>query len=73
MCIVKILLGSSKKRKVYILLLIPIKLMKHILSVSLDEATIAKLRSAAKNSKNGYRNTSHFVEEAVLKLLEGED
>ena len=43
--------------------------MKHILSVSLDEATIAKLRSAA---KNGYRNTSHFVEEAVLKFLEGE-
>ncbi|MBR9691934.1 hypothetical protein GOV06_04050 [Candidatus Woesearchaeota archaeon] len=44
--------------------------MKHIVSVSLDEDTIVKIREILRNSS--LRNKSHVVEEAVKKFWEGE-
>jgi Arc/MetJ-type ribon-helix-helix transcriptional regulator len=44
--------------------------MKHIISVSLDEETIIKIREVLRNSS--LRNKSHVVEEAVKKMWEGE-
>ena len=40
--------------------------MKHIVSVSLDEATIVKIRELLRNSS--LRNKSHVVEEAIKKF-----
>ena len=42
--------------------------MKHIMSVSLDEDTIIKLRELLR-SKN-FRNKSHAVEQAILGMHE---
>ncbi|MBD3249073.1 hypothetical protein GF336_03435 [Candidatus Woesearchaeota archaeon] len=44
--------------------------MKHIVSVSLDEGTIVKIREILRNNSNSFRNKSHVVEEAVKKLHE---
>ena len=44
--------------------------MKHVISVSLDENTIIKLREILRNSS--LRNKSHIVEEAVKKFWKGE-
>ena len=44
--------------------------MKHVISVSLDENTIIKLREILRNSS--LRNKSHVVEEAVKKFWKGE-
>jgi hypothetical protein len=43
--------------------------MKHIVSVSLDEDTIIKIREILRNSS--LRNKSHVVEEAIRKFWEG--
>ena len=43
--------------------------MKHIVSVSLDEETIVKIREILR--KSTFRNKSHVVEEAVKKLYGG--
>ena len=45
--------------------------MKHIVSVSLDEETIAKIREILRNSS--FRNKSHVVEEAIRKFWEGKN
>ncbi len=45
--------------------------MKHIVSVSLSEDTIVKIREILR--KSSYRSKSHVVEEAVLKFYEGDD
>lgn len=46
--------------------------MKHIVSVSLSEDTIIKIREILRNSS--FRSKSHVVEEAVLKFFkEGKD
>ena len=44
--------------------------MKQIVSVSLDENTIIKIREILRNTS--LRNKSHVVEEAVKKMWEGE-
>jgi len=44
--------------------------MKHVVSVSLDEETIVKIREMLRNSN--YRNKSHVVEEAVKRFCENE-
>jgi len=44
--------------------------MKHIVSVSLDEETIVKIREILRNSS--LRNKSHVVEEAVKQFWKGE-
>ena len=44
--------------------------MKHIVSVSLDEETIIKIRELLRN--NSLRNKSHVVEEAVKRFWRGE-
>ena len=43
--------------------------MKHIVSVSLDEETIVKIREILRNSS--LRNKSHVVEEAINRFKEG--
>lgn len=43
--------------------------MKHVVSVSLDEETIVKLREILRT--RSFRNKSHIVEEAILKLHGG--
>lgn len=40
--------------------------MKHVVSVSLDEETISKIRDILR--KKPFRNKSHVVEEAVRKM-----
>jgi len=45
--------------------------MKHIVSVSLDEETIIKIREILRNKDNSFRNKSHVVEEAIKKLHKG--
>jgi len=44
--------------------------MKHIISVSVDEDTVIKIREILRNSS--LRNKSHVVEEAVRNFWEGE-
>ncbi|MBC8500929.1 MAG: ribbon-helix-helix protein, CopG family [Nanoarchaeota archaeon] len=43
--------------------------MKHIISVSVDEDTVIKIREILR--KSSCRNKSHVVEEAVRKFWEG--
>ena len=43
--------------------------MKHVVSVSLDEETIVKIREILR--KSNFRNKSHVVEEAVKKMHGG--
>ena len=45
--------------------------MKHVVSVSLDESTIVKLREILRT--RSFRNKSHIVEEAILKMHGGEE
>ena len=45
--------------------------MKHVVSVSLDEETIVKIREILR--KSTFRNKSHVVEEAIRKLHGGEE
>ena len=45
--------------------------MKHVVSVSLDEKTIIKIREILRNSS--FRNKSHIVEEAVKKFWDGKN
>jgi len=42
--------------------------MKHIVSVSLDEETVFKIREILR--KGSFRNKSHVVEEAVKKMFD---
>lgn len=42
--------------------------MKHIMSISLDEETIVKIRECLR--AGSFRNKSHVVEEAVKKMHE---
>ncbi len=42
--------------------------MKKVVSISLDPETISKLEDALENTS--FRNKSHLVEEAILRLLE---
>jgi metal-responsive CopG/Arc/MetJ family transcriptional regulator len=44
--------------------------MKHIISVSVDEETVYKLREILR--KRGYKSKSTVVEKAILKMHEGE-
>ncbi len=41
--------------------------MKHIISVSVDEETVNKIREILRNSS--FRNKSHLVEEAVMEFF----
>ena len=40
--------------------------MKHVVSVSIDEETVFKIRELLRNSS--LRNKSHVVEEAIKKM-----
>lgn len=42
--------------------------MKHVVSVSLDEVTIAKIREKLRSDKS-FRSKSHIVEKAILEFL----
>ncbi|MBD3313512.1 ribbon-helix-helix protein, CopG family [Candidatus Woesearchaeota archaeon] len=42
--------------------------MKHIMSVSLGEDTVAKIQNLLRKGK--YRNKSHIVEEAIIEFFE---
>lgn len=44
--------------------------MKHIMSVSVDEDTIIKIRECLR--KSSLRNKSHVVEEAIKQFAKGE-
>lgn len=44
--------------------------MKHVVSVSLDEDTIKKIRQLLREKP--FRNKSHVVEEAVKELFGGD-
>lgn len=46
--------------------------MKHVISVSVDEETLISLKKAIRENPS-FRNTSHFVEFAIQKYLEGEE
>ncbi len=43
--------------------------MKHVVSVSLDQETIEKIREILR--KSSFRNKSHVVEEAIIKMWKG--
>jgi Arc/MetJ-type ribon-helix-helix transcriptional regulator len=45
--------------------------MKHVISVSVDEDTIFKIRDILRNSN--FRNKSHVVEEAVRRMSDGSE
>ncbi|MEA3430019.1 MAG: hypothetical protein U9R08_01980 [Nanoarchaeota archaeon] len=45
--------------------------MKHVVSFSLDEDTILKIREKLRSNKS-LRSKSHLVEEAVKKFLKGD-
>ena len=42
--------------------------MRHVVSISLSEETILKLREKIRHS-SAFRNKSHFVEYAIERLL----
>jgi len=42
--------------------------MKHIMSISLDEETIIRMREVMR--KGPYRNKSHVVEEAIRRMAD---
>ncbi|MFC1754360.1 hypothetical protein ACFL96_13375 [Thermoproteota archaeon] len=44
--------------------------MKHVMSVSLGEDTIIKIRELLR--KGQFRNKSHVVEEAIIKMFGGD-
>jgi len=46
--------------------------MKHVVSVSLDEETICKIREILRDKNLSFRNKSHVVEEAIIKLHKGD-
>ena len=58
-------------RKLYKLLIVSIK-MKHVVSVSLDEETIVKIREKLRSDKS-FRSKSHVVEEALRDFLRGDE
>lgn len=43
--------------------------MKHRLSVSVDEETVALIQAKLRQGRNIFRNKSHVVEFAVKKVL----
>ncbi len=45
--------------------------MKHAVSVSLSEDTILKIREKIRHNSI-YRNKSHFIEQAIERLMEDE-
>lgn len=46
--------------------------MKHVVSVSLDEETVFKIREILRDKSLSFRNKSHVVEEAIKKLHQGD-
>lgn len=46
--------------------------MKHRISITLDEATVLKMKEAIRIG-NDFRNQSHFVEVAIKEKLGGRD
>ena len=46
-------------------------MVKVRVSVSLDESTWHKIRESMRKNRR-YRNKSHLVEDAILKLVEGD-
>jgi len=47
--------------------------MKHRMSISLDEETIALIQAKLREGRDVFRNKSHVVEYAVKKVLENYD
>ena len=45
--------------------------MKHRISISLDEETVLKLKEKVRTSSE-FRNQSHFVEEAIKRVVEND-
>ena len=45
--------------------------MKHVVSISLDQETIEKIREILR--KSSFRNKSHVVEEAIIKMWKGDE
>jgi len=46
--------------------------MKHRLSISVDEETIALIQAKLREGREIFRNKSHVVEFAVKRMLKGE-
>lgn len=46
--------------------------MKHRLSISVDEETVALIQAKLREGREVFRNKSHVVEFAVKKMLRGE-
>jgi len=44
--------------------------MKHVISISVEEDTIYKIREKLRNSN--FRSKSHLVEQAILKFIRGD-
>ena len=45
--------------------------MKHVVSVSLDEETVFKIREILRDKSTSFRNKSHVVEEAIKRMHGG--
>lgn len=45
--------------------------MKHRLSISVDEETVALIQAKLRQGREVFRNKSHVVEFAVKKVLKG--
>ncbi|MBD3314018.1 hypothetical protein GF345_06250 [Candidatus Woesearchaeota archaeon] len=46
--------------------------MKHRMSISLDEETIALIQARLRKERDIFRNKSHFVECAIKNMFESE-
>ena len=46
--------------------------MKHRISISVDEETIAMIQKKLREGRDVFRNKSHVVELAVKRFVEGE-